>query len=142
MEHYNENTMSITGYTYNMFMQCDTVNFIKMHLFDYVTLNVGRNRDNFGILRANSIINGLYPIYDHDSCFKGKGTNAIYFPTGKTFAQTLNFLKEQYNIVYNQLKPDIHNFKVIIASEEFKITFLKYKTKEEYNEMLKRADNL
>lgn len=142
MSMYNEGTMHYNGNAYKAFMTIDAVNFIKMQLLDYVVLNTDRNRDNFGMLRSNGKLTGLYPLFDHDSSFKGKGTNAVYFPSGLTFAKTLELLKTTYSEIYNNLNKDIDDFKNTLKTNEFKHLFLQYKTTEEYENMLNRADNL
>lgn len=142
MSMYNEGTMQYNGNAYKTFMTIDAVNFIKMQLLDYVVLNTDRNRDNFGMLRSNGKLTGLYPLFDHDSSFKGKGTNAVYFPSGLTFAKTLELLKTTYSEIYNNLRKDIDDFKNTLKTNEFKHLFLQYKTTEEYESMINRADNL
>ncbi len=87
-------------YIINMFMDNDPVNFVKMQVFDYITLNTDRNRDNFALLRKNGKIAGLYPVFDHDSCFKGISGKAIYFVTGLSFKESMNYLKIHYEPIY------------------------------------------
>lgn len=124
---------------YEYFMQIDAINFIKMQLFDYLTLNVDRNRDNYGLLRQNGNMIGLYPVFDHDSCFKGKSTKGIYFPSGKNFHKTIEMLQTTYKMQYSQLESQIEYLKEYLNSYEFKDIFLKYKSVEEYDSMKKRA---
>lgn len=119
-------------------MSVDAYNFILMQIFDYVTLNIDRNRDNFGLLRRNGIIVSMYPLYDHDSCFKGKGTNAVYFPSGKTFASTLDFIKS--TAVYKTLNTNL--IKYNLMSSNLRDILLGYITNEDYNAMLARVKNL
>ena len=134
---YRELLSNYGGQAYSMIMNLDPANFIKMQVFDYITLNTDRNRDNYGVVRYKGKFYSLYPIYDHDSCFKGKGTNATYFPTGMTFAKTLEFLKtfEQYAMYIN--KEQIH---YNIVSVKDKIIY--YKDEKTYNEILKRIERL
>ena len=127
---------------YEMFMYFDADNFMKMQIFDYVTLNTDRNRDNFGFLRQDGQIIGLYPIYDHDSCFKGKSVNGIYFPTSLTFAYTLELLKTKYHNNYKKIYHDIVEFKEEMKSERIKKIFTQYKSVEEYESMVERIENL
>ena len=123
---------------YNYIMGVDAYNFTLLQLFDYITLNIDRNRDNFALLRYNRQVICLYPAFDHDSCFKGKGVNGLYFVTGRTFCQTLNLLKELP--VYKTIDTDL--IKSNFNSIDFKNKFLSYKSLEEYNDMLKRVKNL
>lgn len=143
LSYYNTNVMSCSGDYYKTFMSADPYNFIKMQILDYVTLNVDRNRDNFGLLASRGKLIGLYPLFDHDSCFKGKSTEGQYFPTGLTFAQTLELLKTEYGFYYDALADEIAHFKKIIKHEDFRSDiFLKCKSEYEYESMLKRVDNL
>lgn len=124
---------------YNFFIQVDAINFIKMQVFDYLTLNSDRNRDNYGVLRRNEKMVSLYPIFDHDSCFKGKSTNGIYFPSGKTFQKTLELLKTKYSQQYGMLGEQIVYLRKYLLSGNFKEIFLRYKSVDEYNGMIERA---
>lgn len=143
MSHYNESSTGLQQNTYRTFMQIDPVNFIKMQIFDYVTLNVDRNRDNYGLLQVNGKLTGLFPVFDHDSCFKGKSTEALYFPSGTTFDETLKHLKSIYtNGNFPMLCLDIHQFKTKVLTQEFKDNFLLYKSLDEYNAMLNRINHL
>ena len=141
MSMYNSK-MSWDSDYYRAFMQICSQNFMRMQILDYVTLNTDRNRDNFGLLRYNGNIINLYPVYDHDSCFKGKSVEATYFPTGLSFKDTLNLLKTQYGAIYNSLSNDIFKLTSTVKEEPFKRLFLKYKSLEEYNAMLERISNL
>ena len=142
LSHYNTITMNYQGPCYQAFMAIDGPNFIKMQILDYVTLNIDRNRDNFGLLSCNGSLVSLYPLFDHDSCFKGVSTNGVYFPTGVTFAKTLELLKTTYGDSYKKLSKDIVRFKNIVTSEEFKELFLKYKSSIVYYGMIGRVNNL
>ncbi len=143
LSYHNANTMNCDGEYYKTFMHIDPINFIKMQILDYVTLNVDRNRDNFGLLSSHGKLIGLYPLFDHDACFKGKNVNGIYFPTGLTFAQTLELLQTKYQDYYVTLYNEIENFKGIMMYENFvKNIFLKCKTEEEYGSMIKRMEKL
>ena len=122
---------------YNTLMNIDAVNFIKMQVFDYITLNTDRNRDNYGVLRYKGKFHSLYPIYDHDSCFKGRGTNGVYFPTGQTFARTLNYLKSLG--IYRS----IINMEMIYSNlSRIGDMITEYKGIDAYNGMMKRVLNL
>ncbi len=140
LSYYNTNQMSYKGDYYSFFMSIDPINFMRMQILDYITLNTDRNRDNFGILAYNGKMLGLYPLFDHDSCFKGKSTNGNYFPTGITFGKTLELLKTKYCQYYNTIP--IPRFKEIVYSGSFKDIFLKCKSVEEYDGMIKRVNNL
>lgn len=93
MLHKHENSYGVNSETHKMFMRKDCNNFIKMQIFDYLTLNVDRNRDNFGFAAYKGKIAGLFPLFDHDSCFKGKSDGAKYFVTDMTFAESMGYLK-------------------------------------------------
>ena len=94
LSHYNC-PMKIDTEYYDEFMRWDSVNFVLMQLFDYITLNTDRNRDNFALKVVSGHPSGLYPIFDHDSCFKGKSVKAHYFVTGLTFEESLNYLHNE-----------------------------------------------
>ena len=142
MSCYNLSESQYTTNAYKTIMQISPINFIKMQLLDYITLNVDRNRDNFGLLSINNKITSLYPLFDHDSCFKGKSANGVYFPTRLTFAKTVEMLKSTYSNIYNMLQSDIFHFKQTSASKQFEQFFLRYKTLEQYKSMLRRISIL
>lgn len=135
---YRDVVSAYDGNAYNFVMSVDAYNFILMQIFDYVTLNVDRNRDNFGLLRKDGCLVSLYPLFDHDSCFKGRGTNAIYFPTGLTFNKTLGMLKN--TSIYKSL--NISAIKTNLKSDELKSYLLKYLSSTEYSAMIHRVENL
>lgn len=135
---YRDILSAYSNKAYDFMMSADAYNFILMQIFDYVTLNIDRNRDNFGLLQRNGSIMSMYPLFDHDSCFKGKGTNAVYFPSGKTFASTLEFIKS--TITYRTLNIDLIRYNLM--SSNLKSVLLSYITIEDYNSMLTRVKNL
>ncbi len=136
MSYHNEVTMSYKSSSYQFLMSLDAEQFILMQIMDYITLNIDRNRDNFGVEMCNNEIVGLYPVYDHDSCFKGKGTNGIYFPTGITFHKTIQYLKslQEYDVVKKKVSKAVAYFN----TNAFKDIFLKMKSVRVYELMLKR----
>ena len=67
-------------------------------------------------------------IFDHDSCFKGKSVNGIYFPTNFTFAKTLELLKIKYGDFYGKMYRDIQEFKEEVKTDSIKKLFIQYKT--------------
>ena len=142
LEYYGETRIHINSLSYKHFMETDPLNFIRMQLFDYITLNTDRNRDNYGLLVKNRKEMALFPVFDHDSCFKGKSTNGIYFPSGITFHKTILFLKEMYKNEYGQLKPDIIKLNEYIHSGDFKKMFFEYRTEQDYIKMLNRTASL
>ena len=142
MSCYNLNECQYTTNAYKTIMQIAPINFVKMQILDYVTLNVDRNRDNFGLLSINNKITRLYPLFDHDSCFKGKSANGVYFPTRLTFAKTVEMLKTTYSNIYSRIQPDIFLFKQTVASQPFEHFFLQYKTPDQYKSMLRRISAL
>lgn len=92
MLHFCEDKMFEGSRTYEYFMRKDEANFKKMQLFDFLTLNTDRNRDNYGLLIRDGKLIGMCPLFDHDSCFKGKSVDAHYFVTGKSFKKSLKNL--------------------------------------------------
>lgn len=56
---FNETGMGVNSKTYNYFLGCAAVDFVKMKIFDYITLNVDRNRDNYGLCCEG--MGGLFP---------------------------------------------------------------------------------
>lgn len=142
LEYYGETRLHMNNRAYNYFMETDPLNFIRMQLFDYITLNTDRNRDNYGVLVKNRKAVALFPVFDHDSCFKGKSANGIYFPSGITFHKTVCALKEMYKDEYVRLMPDIIKLNEYLRSVNFKKMFLGYKTEQEYIKMLHRTANL
>lgn len=142
LSYYNTNIMTWNDECYHTFMNVDHENFIKMQILDYVTLNVDRNRDNFGLLASAAKFRGLYPLFDHDSCFKGKSIQGTYFPTGVTFAQTLELLKTNYGCYYQDVYNDIQYFKYILSTPQWKQIFLNFKSEQEYVSMMERVQHL
>lgn len=49
MSYHNEVTMSYKSSSYQFLMALDAEQFILMQIMDYITLNIDRNRDNFGV---------------------------------------------------------------------------------------------
>lgn len=123
---------------YDFIMNVDAYNFCLMQIFDYLTLNTDRNRDNFGLLRFDYNLVSLYPLFDHDSCFKGKSTNGIYFPSGLTFRKTLEKI-QKLNVYHNI---DIQKIKKNINSSHLADLFKKYKCFNWYESMLVRLDDI
>lgn len=140
MSYYNETTMSYDSSSYRFLLSLDPEQFLLMQIFDYITLNTDRNRDNFGVEMCDNRFVGLYPVYDHDSCFKGKSTNGTYFPTGLTFAQTIGYLKslQEYQLIRERIQTAVSYF----GSYEFHDIFLKMKPVEVYESMLMRLKTL
>ncbi len=142
MSFYDTNLMTYNSLPYLKYMQIDPIGFLKMHILDYITLNTDRNRDNFGALVWNGKTHSLYPLFDHDSCFKGKSTKGLYFPTGLSYAETLRMIKLDYTYRYNCIRGDIANFQRSMLVQENIDLFLKYKSYEEYCEMMNRVAEL
>lgn len=94
---------------YQLFMKVDPVNFMRMQLFDYITLNVDRNKDNFALYTENGKVQGLYDVFDHDSCFQGISENAIYYVTGAKFSDSYKMFRETYPGAFEKVRPDIDN---------------------------------
>lgn len=142
LSYYNSHSMTYESDYYKFFMNLDPINFIKMQLLDYLTLNTDRNRDNFGILSVNRQMKSLYPLFDHDSCFKGKSVSGLYFPTGLTFHKTVEMLKNVYSMFYQKINNDLQGLRYAMSTENFKKVFLAYKKIEQYDDMMKRLQNL
>ena len=125
---------------YNFFYRLDARNFILMQLFDYLTLNTDRNRDNYGMrcYRGNPL--DLYPLYDHDSCFKGKSVKALYFVTGTTFEETLKIISRD-KVFYIE-RDNIYNACTFYKTFKFKEFFTNYLTLEDYNKFMDRVDTV
>lgn len=98
--------MNCNSNYYRYMMENFYLDFIKMHIFDYIILNTDRNRDNFGLEYIDNNCEGMYPLYDHDSCFKGLSDNALYFVTGTSFKNTIGILKERYTLQYKKVIDD------------------------------------
>lgn len=142
MSYYSEAKLDFNSQTYKFFYNIGRLDFLKMQLLDYIVLNTDRNRDNYALRKRNGSLIGLYPIFDHDSCFKGKFEKALYFPSGKTFEGTLNLIKENYKDDMTTLKPCVENLKVYLTTESVKNVFLMYKPLEVYESVMKRIDNI
>ena len=140
MTHYSEHTTGINMQTYKYFMQCDIYNFIRMQVFDFLTLNIDRNRDNYGLLVNDNKVISLFPLFDHDSCFKGKSIKALYFVTGLTFEGTLSYLKSLPE--YKTVMADIKLNTQVIYSEKFKNTFIRLLDEVTYKEFISRFEML
>ena len=126
---------------YKFFYNLDKVNFIKMQLFDYITLNTDRNKDNFGVKRVKGNLVGLYPIYDHDACFKGN-LNSKYLVTDESFNQLLSHLKTLDSTVYrNIVKFNITKLYKYFKKEGKK-DFKRYNLEKEYNDFMNRIENI
>lgn len=142
MSFYKETSTSIQSNAYKTFYNIGRFNFIKMQLLDYIVLNTDRSRDNYGLLQQNERLIDLYPIFDHDSCFKGKSENGIYFPSGLSFAKTLDYLKSTYYNDLVSLRPQLISFDKYINANDFRDLFLRYKSLDEYNAILRRSKNI
>ena len=115
---YNENAMGLSTKTYGLFESIGGLNFLKMQVFDYLTLNTDRNRDNLALSKHRfSQPDSLFDAYDHDSCFKGKNTDALYFVSGCSFENTLTYLKTKKQPAFAEILPDIKNLYKYILFE-------------------------
>ena len=119
MNNNNENEMSINTKSYKYLEANYLYDLFTMLLFDFLTLNIDRNRDNFGLIDKDG--KELFaPLYDHDSCFKGKSLKAHYFVTGTTFEEVLNLLKV-YNSIIHYNKKHLNNLTTFVNSEKVRI---------------------
>lgn len=131
----------LSGYddkAYEFVMKVDDTNFVLMQIFDYLTLNIDRNRDNFGLLKGNGEYVALYPLFDHDSCFKVREVNGIYFPTGMTCAETLKYL--QHIPVFKRI--NVEGIVKRIKSKEMQQLFNIYGFYDDYSGVVNRAEQL
>ncbi len=140
MELYQEHRLSWQSETYRAFMKTGGVDFVKMQILDYLILNTDRNRDNYGMIRVNGSMAGMYPMFDHDSAFKGIGTNGIYFPSGMTFADTLSYLKQTEE--YASIRGNLQDFVKSLESDKVKELFLALKSISVYQAVRERAKRL
>lgn len=140
LQHYKSDMKYNSPY-YRMFMEADKRAFLLMQIFDYVTLNTDRNRDNFGLLLNNNKVLGLYPLFDHDSCFKGKSTSAYYFVTGMSFNDTLNRIHLDYPIEFESIIiPAVKSLRDWLLNNP--MVFEEYLFEKQYNSMLFRVDDV
>ena len=110
-------TMTFGTDFYNLFMKVDPLNFARMQLFDMITLNINRNKDNFALYAENGKIQGMYDLFDHDACFQGLSENAVYFVTGMRFTKSYLTLRKMYPEVLEQLRPDLMNLHRFLKEE-------------------------
>ena len=134
--------MAIDTSYYDMFIQLAPYDFLKMQVFDYVTLNTDRNRDNFGVCREHGKVTGLYPVFDHDACFKGKSDGAVYFVTGKTFRESLSLIVSKYPIYIQKILPDIRRLYDYLTSREGIEDFTAVGLTDHRDETISRADHV
>ncbi len=126
---------------YETFLKFARKDFIKMQLFDYIILNTDRNRDNFGLLKEKGKIIGLYPLFDHDSAFKGKSINAHYFVTNKTFKDSLPIILEKCDKTWlSVIEKDLDDLKTNLLKE--KQFFLKLKDENTFEGVFERIENV
>lgn len=137
MLYYNEFKMQYNSRAYNHFLRVDEINFLKMQIFDFITMNIDRNRDNFGLLVEEGKESSLYPLFDHNGCFKGRSTKAVYFVTGMSFEETLHVIKLNHDDV---LKKNIYSEVENLKDNIQKNFCLKYISEYQYNEMKQRIE--
>lgn len=137
MLRFDESLMSFSSRWYNFFMINDPIQFMKMQLFDYITLNVDRNRDNFALTEDGSMYK-IYPLFDHDSCYKGKSEKAQYFVTGFSFDDSLSLLKNFFGNTYAKIQPDLKKAYKKLTAISMRNTFIKLKGERLYEETLAR----
>lgn len=126
---------------YKMFLEEDMKGFLLMQVFDFLTLNTDRNRDNFGLRRTNGKLNGMYTLYDHDSCFKGKSIKAYYFVTGGTFESSINNIVSSYGDYFKHtMHPVI--MRLYLWAKEHRDIFEAYGLEQEYDGFLERIEYL
>ena len=134
--------MNIDSDYYRQFIEICGEQFLRMQVFDYITLNTDRNRDNFAIEYRNGAPAGLYPIYDHDSCYKGKSEKAAYFVTGKTFARSIELIFARYPEEMEKISGDVRAALPLLKSRQTEDTFVKLGLGKNYMGTLKRAEDI
>ncbi|MBO5371530.1 MAG: hypothetical protein J6A75_02305 [Lachnospiraceae bacterium] len=132
--------MNINSKVYEYIMEVDARNFILMQIFDYLTLNTNRNGENYGLLVDNGVITGLYPIFDHDACFKGKNDKEFYMVTGMSFAETLEEIRKHK--VFLSLVEPLEDANTFFESARFKSFFLQYLTVNDYMGLAARSKTI
>lgn len=138
-----DNIMSVDSKYYDVFLNIDPYQFAKMQVFDYITLNSDRNRDNFALKRENGRIVGLYPIFDHDSCFKAQTIDGHYFVTGTQFNKVPQILIDKYSQeIIISIQADIQNFHTNLHASKNKDLCIKLKGQEIYEDMMERSEKL
>lgn len=136
----NGDDMKIGSPSYQEFKQLDLINFLSMQVFDYLTLNTDRNRDNFGLCKKNGEVVGMYPLYDHDSCFKGLSENAHYFVTGVTFKSTIYYLYAEYVEQYiRYIKPKLRKLHDVMVKRGLAL-FNAYGLVDEFESFMSRLE--
>lgn len=138
--HFNETAFKLDSNSYKYFSDNGKDEFVLMQLFDYITLNTDRNRDNFALMKQNGCIVGLYPLFDHDSCYKGKSINAHYFVTGVSFKETLDYLNKTYNLLKFETK--INKVKEVIEEESFSSQLKLVLGEDYYNGLKERVNSI
>lgn len=141
MEHNDEYKSGIETESYKQMMQYGGRDFIMMQLFDYVMLNGDRNRDNYGLVRLNGEIAGLYPLFDHDSCFKPKNTDGIYFPTAMSFKDSLAYSKTLYRHD-NSILDGLKVAKEIMYDDSTRDLICEIKSEKHYDGIVSRLNDL
>ncbi len=134
-------TMNFESDFYKLFMKVDPLNFVRMQLFDLITLNINRNKDNFALYTENDKLQGMYDLFDHDACFKGLSENAVYFVTGTRFTKSYLMLRENYREVLDHVKPDLQNLHRFLT-EEGLLLFQRCDKMKWYNGVLRRTELL
>lgn len=142
MKKFHDVSMNSKSDYFRYFIETDKINFLRMILFDYITLNTDRNRDNFGLKRCHGIIQGMYPLFDHDSCFKGINTDANYFVTGMSFKDSLSFVANLYPEEFATLRQQFSDGLQMIKSDSFRSLFLLYKSEFEYDGLIQRIKDV
>ena len=127
---------------YDFMMGLDAAGFVKMQIFDYLTLNTDRNRDNFGIRRENGAMKGLYPVFDHDSCFKGRSVDAHYFVTGFSFADSVEYLCDRQTDHMKSMETDIADVLRVFSDDSEKEMFVGLKGQEVYDGLMGRTEDM
>ena len=138
LSHFGETSFGLESNTMKCFLQFEET--FKMFIFDYLTLNTDRNRDNFGLASKDSRVIGLYPLFDHDSCFKGLSENAIYFPINKPLSKIPDIL-----VRYNKMdivRDSVLNAAPSFKSDKFREIFLRFQSALNYDNMMERMDKL
>ena len=94
MRIFNESTMGINTKAFQYFYELDEIATLQMILLDILTVNIDRNRDNFGLLTYGGKILGHAHLFDHDACFQAN-LQGHYFVTNMSFVDSLKWTASQ-----------------------------------------------
>lgn len=94
MSMFGETQMGVDTKAFQYFYEVNPIQTLQMIIFDCITRNIDRNRDNFGLIVSGGKVLGHAPLFDHDACFKAN-TKGHYFVTNSTFVQAMKWVRTQ-----------------------------------------------